>query len=208
MGIELQALRQIRQKFATHVASEKGERFELAPEDSRQLSELMRELGSRGQLGELTESESLALKEGDAFAGEIAKFNAFIKNGGENPNTHMVEKIYNPEKGELAAAAELTPPAPVPKISQAQADRIITDLNEQFVDKVLKKLRARAEVSAANPWEVGDFAVPAAPQSPGESLSNYLSRIRSELPDRPFGDADSTKDLSLLRQNHGVRQKN
>ena len=91
-------------------------------------------------------------------------------------------------------------PAVVPKISEREADKIISGLNEQFADKVLKKLKDHeSEVAAAQPWEVKDFSVPQAPGVPGESLSQYLTRIRAELPDHPFGDEDSSRDLSKLK---------
>lgn len=107
----------------------------------------------------------------------------------------MQEGANNQQAGEGQAAG-----VAVPKISEDQAEKIILGLNEQFADKVLKKLKDRPEaVAAAEPWEVSDFSIKEAPGVPGESLSQYLSRIRAELPEHPFADEDSSRDLSRLK---------
>lgn len=105
----------------------------------------------------------------------------------------MQQGVKNQETGEDQV------PVTAPKISEGEADKIITGLNEQFADKVLKKIKDKPQVAAAEAWEVKDFSIEGAPQSPGESLSQYLSRIRAELPEHPFADEDSSRDLSRLK---------
>lgn len=207
MGILPEVIVQIRKKFADHLALTGRASFVLEPQDSQRLRELTRELASKRQLGELAPSEAEGLKEIDALLEDIARFNGRASGSRPEIDPFRVENVYNPEKGELKPPEEPGSGMPAPKISGAEADEIITRLNEQFVDKVLKKLKARADVSAAAPWEVGDFSIPAVLPR-GENLTSYLSRMRAELPDRPFADADSHKDLSTLKQSHGARQEN
>lgn len=88
-----------------------------------------------------------------------------------------------------------------PKINTEQANQIILELNRQFEQKVLKKIKTNQEDKPLAEAPQPDFQAALSVIQEGRPLSDYLETIRThdERPNRPFLDADSHKDLSQLK---------
>ncbi len=84
------------------------------------------------------------------------------------------------------------PPVIIPAISPEEAEKIISHLNQQFEEKVLKKLK-RPAIPPAEPSSSGQAV------GDGRNLQEYLTSVLRERPKLPFLDEDSHMDLSKPR---------
>lgn len=194
-----EAIARIREKFDSHLKSGKLSGFSPDAADNQQLSELTRRLVTKKQTGELTQEEALALLGVDRLAEDIAKFNSRDKTPDARGGLNGQENIYDLLGGRLREAQASEAPVAIAKVSAADADRIIKGLNEQFVEKVLKKLQDGAEIQGQPSWKARDFSLPVQATAEGQNLHDYLEKLRVELPDRPFTDPDSQRDLSRVK---------
>lgn len=189
----------IRKKFEAHVASAKPEIFTPSNEDERNLSEFRRVLDSKRQIGRLTDGEIFFLSTIDALLFDIADFNTKVRKSSAS-QAPKGENVYDLGKSALQSPEPAVDTVVIPKISNSEADQIIAGLDQQFADKVLKKLKDRVEVDAKPAWEVKDFKVEADVHGEGKNLYDYLAKVRTQLPETPFADEDSQKDLSKMAQ--------
>ena len=106
----------------------------------------------------------------------------------------------------------------IPQISSEEADKIIDHFNQQFEEKVMKKLKIppaphvpaqtiqsiQARQSPEN--SVGPVMPVTDQAKPGPDLQDYLQAIKGELPNVPFADEDSQIDLHklLTKRNNNV----
>lgn len=91
----------------------------------------------------------------------------------------------------------------IPQITNEETDKIIDHFNQQFEEKVMKKVKTSEVAQVAPPTiQEVESAVSAAALGPdrerGADLQDYLQTVRAELPNVPFADEDSKIDLSKL----------
>lgn len=177
------------EEFSRHIAAGSKIPFSPSPGSASSLSSLTRELEQKRQLGTLTGQEGKILRDLEDLTERIANFN----------------KALPPRPTGVASDDhdEVQPPLVIPKISEEEAEKIISHLNEQFEQKVLAKLPRKADNSSTG------RAIGAPPaEAGGRNLQDYLVSLRDEKPKLPFIDEDSHFDLSKLHDRLRSGQKN
>lgn len=196
-------LKQIREELARYIKSGSKSSFIPTSQASQTLSQLLRELERKRQSGSLTAAEAQKLREIDELLEDIAKFNR------KNQDTAPLggHPVYNLADQKLSEATEYVPPMIVPNVSGTEAQEIISELDQQFEEKVLSKLRKKAGPdSLTGPASGGpeDFSISKGPAEEGRSLQEHLANVKAEVPNLPFMDEDSHFDLSKLKGHAGV----
>ena len=111
-------------------------------------------------------------------------------------------QFQNPFAGAAAQGGddENAQPVIIPQISSDEADKIIAGINEQFEEKVMKKLRPPAMPPLAKTEPQASRAAVSEPDDHGRGtdLQDYLQAIKAERPSVPFADTDSQMDLAKL----------
>lgn len=176
--IQTHAIKQVKDELANFQSAGNPGPFQPPAEAIASVSRLTRELEMKRQTGVLTVNEISLLKEVDELWGSIAKANSQKKPpAATGPNTYDLKnkRIFqeNADSGK--------PSHPVtPQISSEQADKIIAEINEQFEEKVLKKIKEKTPAS-------------------GRSLQDYLSTFKPGDPGNiPLASDDSRIDFSKL----------
>ena len=186
-----------KKEFEKYTEAQSAGPFNASAEVSDGISKLVRDLEHRRQTGELTSEEKEYLREIDAMLEKIAHA---AKAGTQVPTPARTSPtVYNMGTGDMSEDAEEQVPFFIPNISGEQADKIIADLNKQFEEKVLKKLRQKPAILRT---EVSDFGPGDAELPSGTNLSEHIKEIAGELPESSFADEDSQKDLSHKVKSH------
>lgn len=186
MEVETGVLDQIKQEFSRHIASGAKTPFNASRGTGEALGKLVRGFEQRRQLGTLTFEEAKILRNADEILENIARFNRAVRrHPAQFSGQISAPHVYDLQTGAITEeTGEVPTTVVIPKISQAEADKIISQLNEQFQERVLKKLKR-------NP-------PPESSDEEGTTLQDYLASIRAEGPNLPFMDEDSHIDLSKL----------
>ena len=195
-------LSELQKEFQAHQQSGALTTFQPSPKLSQAFGKLVRTLESRRQLGELTTQEESWLAAVDQLLGRIGTYNLGRRTS-SSAKTPALEKrgtlVYDFQSKQLAEEPEEAPPnLSVPKISSSEAERIISLLDQQFEEKVMKKIRERHPLENAALPEQLEFGPPEQASAAGQSLDEYLTKVRADRPNLPFLDEDSYKDLSKL----------
>ena len=157
---EPKVISQIKDIFATHVEQNPGKVFKLAAANQRDLSRLSRELEKKRQIGSLTDQEQNQLRVADQLLENITKFNDSIeKKVATAPGPKYTEtRVYNLAKSDLQGEEEIVPNFEVPKITQSEADKIISDIDKQFEEQEERTVAGQ----------------------PGAELSDLISRVKTQ----------------------------
>ena len=111
-------------------------------------------------------------------------------------------QFQNPFAGTAAQGGddENAQPVIIPQISSEEADKIIAGINEQFEEKVMKKLRppAMPPLAKVEPQALLPERAKRGDGERGTDLQDYLQAIKAERPSVPFADTDSQMDLAKL----------
>lgn len=203
MDSQQQVINQVKKEFEAHRHTSVFAPFTPSPEGSAALAKVVRGLESRRQLGELTTQETHWLRDIDQLLEDIANYNR-VKT--QKPNYAAAtgayqNLVYDLQGGAPKEEEALTGQAPavIPRITSEEADQIISIINQQFEEKVLKKLKNRPVDLPAPAAEPSDFAVGDESVSGGRNLQDYLTVVRAERPVEPFADEDSNMDSSKLK---------
>lgn len=171
-------------EFAKHMASGSHESFQPSAAAASALTQLTGTLERARQTGSLSDSERAMLSEIDEMWEGITRFNlrkAQDKLGRPpmfgSPVYDLGQSLLREELGETSDAA-------FAKISEADAEKIIADLNQQFEEKILGKTKS-ASVQSPGPES-------------GRGLQDYVQTVHDRMPSVPFADEDSHFDLSKL----------
>ena len=152
--------------------------FQPSSEALEGVSRLTRDLEIKRQTGALTDNETSLLKEVDELWENIAKANA-QKKAPAIPGQNIYDlksKTLFQESGDPGQPSHPV----IPQISPEQADKIIAGINEQFEEKVLKKIKEKTPTG-------------------GRSLQDYLSTFKpGDLGNIPLASDDSRIDFSKL----------
>ena len=183
MGAKIQtdAIKQVKDELTSYASTGNSGPFQPSPDALASVSRLIRELEIKRQTGVLTDNETSQLKEVDELWENMAKANARKK-----PPAVLGQNIYDLKNKRIFQESEdsIKPERPIiPQISSRQADEIIAGINEQFEEKVLKKIRERDHVAGS---------------TAGRSLQDYLSTFKSGSRNIPLAGDDSRIDLNKL----------
>ena len=174
--------------------------FSPSKETDFALHKLIRELESRRQIGKLTSQEQEWLREIDALMENMTKFNQKLPNSQNRGGTQ--ELVYDVKQSKFLPEEPIQKPINTPNISEYQAEQIISNLNRQFEEKVLKKLKKPVVPEDAGKdtgmTEHSDFSGGLNAPQPGRNLRDYLSEVQTDRPNLPFMDEDSHMDLGKL----------
>lgn len=199
-----QILDQLKQELDAFKSSGAAGAFRVSAQTADALGKLVRGLEEKRQVGELTEAEANVLRSIDAAKEKIAQYNRVRAGRRESGYSLGVgaKPLYDLRTGKLSEEPEDHLPAFVPKISQDQADQIISDINEQFESKVLKKIRRYPDLEKPADPSLADFRANPNHDQQGRNLQDYLTAVRAERPNVPFLDEDSHADLSRIAKKH------
>ncbi len=198
MDSQKEVIRQIKQEFEAYLKSGQTSAFQPSPAAGSALTKLARMLELKRQEANLTETERGSLREIDDITEKMSNINRKKSLFDSTPPAiePRNQSVYNLKNQSLQEEPERDFPIFVPKISDADADKIIATLNEQFEEKVLKKLKSRPFPELSIDQQLSDFSSADTEEAAGRSLQEYLSAIKAERPDQPFGDEDSDMDTS------------
>ena len=149
------------QEFQKHVAARVPAPFSPSFKTGAAVSKYARSLESKRATGELTGEEQGTLTRIDSLWERVSQYNEQLKT--HKPETPPADHPVYDLKSSQFVASSAEPPAlaEIPKISREEADNIISDINKQFEEKVMAKLK--------NP-------PPASPNpGSGTNLSDYLA---------------------------------
>ena len=188
-----------KKEFETHQQTGTAGSFNASADVGQGVAKMVRGLEERRQTGALTADEQGWLRETD---GMLEKISSAAKAGRTSPPAAprkspfpQVYQIGSEVRDEEEPTERV---AYVPNISGEQADQIIADLDKQFEEKVMAKLRERQTF----PKDPGSDFGSVSDLPPGRSLGDHAGEIRNDLPTEPFADEDSKKDLS-----HRIKQR-
>jgi len=188
MDLGSSAISQVEKEFSEHVKNNKGKAFSLSEKASVIFSKFIRELEHKRQQNSVTWQEKKWLREADDVIERIGKYNQSLNNLQSGIRDEM---IYHLKSKKISAEAEPEYPASVPKISSDEADKIIAQIDEQFREKVLKKIEPHKDFTISEPGQVA-----------GRNLKDYLENLKEQYPNQPFIDSDSHYDLSKINKSH------
>ena len=186
---------EVEKELAEHVKNNRGKAFSLSQNASVLFSKFIRELEHKRQQDSVTWQEKNWLKEADDIIERIGKYNQSLNNLGLGIHDEM---LYDLKNQKLSTQTEPKYSASVPKISSDEADKIIAQIDEQFREKVLKKIKSHPADSKENNHP--DFTITEAEQGNGRNLNDYLESLKEQYPNQPFLDRDSHYDLSKIKQ--------
>lgn len=175
------AIEEIKNQFARHFRQNAGSAFQADEAASAAFSRLARELEQKRQTGTLSSAETKWQAAVDDLIERIVRYNSQLA-----APEDVSPKIYNLGKQQFVTEPPEQPSLVQPKISETEAEHIISGFEKQFEEKVMNKIREQKSESADS--DTGS----------GRSLQDYLSSIKADLPEEPFGDHDSQFDLSKL----------
>ncbi len=201
MTNELPVVAKLKTEFAKHVSASPDFPFRPKADLSLKLVRTVRELETKRQLGNLTAEERLGLKAIDELYEDMAKFNQRLLQKPAGTGHAVTMPVYDLRQGSLGSETPYQNPVIIPSISPEEADKIISNLNKQFRDKVLAKLKRPPRLDRELPVSPKSQGLPQEPglAIPGRSLEDYLAKLRAEPPSLPFLDEDSHTDLSKLK---------
>lgn len=205
MARQHQAIIALQEEFSNHITNSSNRPFVPSKAGSAALSKLTRELEKKRQVGQLTPGESAWLRDVDSILENIARFNHQAANSAP---LSFGSPTYSLPQKKLGQEEEHQKPLIIPRVSEEEANKIISHLNEQFEEKILKKAKQPDPLLDLEVRNPSDFDAGAHAEDAGRSLQDYLSIVREQLPETPFGDEDSSKDLSKVIANVPSRQKN
>lgn len=203
MEPQQQTINQLKQEYEAYLSSGSTLPFQPSSATSMAISKLVRFLEIKRQTSSLTTQENHWLKSIDQIFEEIANSNRKKSPSAGTSEAPVAGKklVYDLRQGQPKEEPEDQTPVVIPKISEEEADKIISTINEQFEEKVMKKLKNRPlppeapirPAAAAEPMPQTE-----GPQT-GRSLQDYLKTIMAERPEHPFQDEDSNVDLSKIQ---------
>lgn len=133
----------IKEEFAKHVsANTRAVQFFPSEAAAADMGRLIRSLEQKRQLGQLTDQEQELLRSRDRLMENINYYNRQALAGTANTQTGQ-PNVYQLRTGKLGAEENEQRKFEMPRISQAEADKIISVINQQFEEKVLRNLRDR-----------------------------------------------------------------
>lgn len=194
-------VQKIEREFRAHLENRPGTEYVASEKISAELSRLTRDLESKRQFGTLSDAERNFLRDIDQIWERISRYNQDLKKADPPPGTNL----YDLSKQKVSSEPVYEKPVIIPSVSDKEADEIISHLNEQFEEKILKKLRAEGKQISLAPEakSVEDHIPEKMPEHPGRSLNDFLSTVRASRPKLPFMDEDSHFDLSKLKTKPG-----
>jgi len=162
------------------------------------LGALSRELERKRQVGELTNTERLWLRQIDALTERIYNFN---RESYESQPNESGTVVYDMDQKIRLEESQSTEDPGVAKISNEEAEKIIETLDKQFEEKVMNRIRKQND-TAKQKVETDRVSVAevlaGGSASGGMNLQDYMTAIRAKRPTVPFADNDSHFDLSKL----------
>lgn len=202
MEPQQQTINQLKQEYQAYLSSGSALPFQPSSATSMAISKLVRFLEIKRQTSSLTTQENHWLKSIDQIFEEIANSNRKKSPSAGTPGAPVAGKklVYDLHQGQPKEEPEDQTPVVIPRISEEEADKIISTINEQFEEKVMKKLKNRPPPEEPIPPAVAAESMPQTegPQN-GRSLQDYLKTMIAERPDHPFQDEDSNVDLSKIQ---------
>lgn len=203
METKPQIINTLREEFEQHVRNNSSGPFRLSGATSEALGQLVRSLEAKRQANNLTAEERQWLKEIDQIIENTANHHREMsERRGLYAFAHDASSVYDLKRGRIQEEPENGKDGAILKISEEEADRIISSLNKQFEEKVLKKFQERVSLNTSAESKTVDFDSSPADVPQGRNLQEHLSAIRAERPDFPFQDEDSHIDLSKLKEIH------
>ena len=191
-------IKELTKEYSQYIASRRVGEFRPSKEASEGLGRLSRELERKRQVGELTSTEGLWLRQIDELTERILNFNR------DNPKNRAGEAgiaVYDmDQKLKLEESHDAELPI-IPRISSKEAEKIIEGLDRQFEEKVMNRVRKQREGGEQKEvrGEVPESGVIGQrDKAGGANLQDYLTAVKAERPDVPFSDSDSHFDLSKL----------
>lgn len=151
------------------------------------LDKLARTLETKRSTGELTRGERTLLDEIDRKRGLAGQNHA----NKQPPIMAFAHRVYDLSKSQFLENAADPKPVEIPKISAEQAENIISDLNQQFEEKILGQIRTKQA-----PGPVAPSPASINPGS-GTNLTDYIAAVTA--PGKvPFMNETSHIDLNKL----------
>ena len=134
-----QAILMLKQEFAAYKKSGTAAQFKPSTMLHMEISRITRNLEMRRETGSITDAELGILKSIDYLWSEIGSFNARVEV--ESPATG--HDAYNFKNSEFVKSESMSTPI-TPIVTDEIAQKIISDFEKQFQEKIINKLKPRA----------------------------------------------------------------